>query len=102
MEFKEEFIGRLKTAESVLFFTGAGISAESGIATFRGKDGLWNKLKPEELANFSAFMKNPDIVWEWYQYRREIVENSKPNPGHFAIAEFEKYYNVNVVTQYLL
>jgi NAD-dependent deacetylase len=99
MEFNEEFVLKLKSAESVLFFTGAGISAESGIATFRGKDGLWNKLKPEELANFSAFMKNPDMVWEWYQYRREIVENSKPNPGHFAIAEFEKYYNVSVVTQ---
>ena len=83
MEFNEEFLVKLKNAESVLFFTGAGISAESGIATFRGKDGLWNKLKPEELAN----------------YRREIVENSKPNPGHFAIAEFEKFYNVSVVTQ---
>ncbi|MCB9248835.1 MAG: hypothetical protein H6613_09980 [Ignavibacteriales bacterium] len=81
------------------FFTGAGISAESGIATFRGKDGLWSKLKPEELASFSAFMKNPDMVWEWYQYRREIVEKAKPNKGHLAIAEFEKFYDVNVVTQ---
>ncbi len=58
-----------------------------------------NKLKPEELASFSAFMKNPDMVWEWYQYRRKVVEESKPNNGHLAIAEFEKFYKVNVVTQ---
>jgi NAD-dependent deacetylase len=99
MEFKKEFIEKLKTAESLLFFTGAGISAESGISTFRGKDGIWNKLKPEELASFSAFIKNPDMVWEWYQYRRKIVEEAKPNNGHIAIADLEKYYNVNVVTQ---
>ena len=99
MEFKPDFIDRLNKAKSLLFFTGAGISAESGIATFRGKDGLWSKLKPEELASFSAFMKNPDMVWEWYQYRREIVEKAKPNKGHLAITEFEKFYDVNVVTQ---
>lgn len=99
MEIKAELASKLKEAKSLLFFTGAGISAESGISTFRGKDGLWNKLKPEELANFNAFMKNPEMVWEWYQYRRQIVENTEPNLGHLAIAEFEKYYNVNVVTQ---
>lgn len=99
MEIKEELILKLKEAKSLLFFTGAGISAESGVATFRGKDGLWNKLNPEELANFSAFMKNPDMVWEWYQYRRQIVENTEPNAGHYAIAELEKYYKVDVVTQ---
>jgi NAD-dependent deacetylase len=99
LEFKQQLKDKLKTAESILFFTGAGISAESGISTFRGKDGIWNKLKPEELANFNAFMKNPDMVWEWYQYRRHIVEEAQPNAGHYAIAEFEKYYSVNVVTQ---
>ncbi len=99
MEFKKEFVEKLKEAESLLFFTGAGISAESGVPTFRGKDGIWNKLKPEELANFNAFIKNPDMVWEWYQYRRKIVENVEPNPGHYAIAEFENYYKVDVVTQ---
>ena len=99
MEFSEDFISNLKSAKSLLFFTGAGISAESGISTFRGKDGLWNKLKPEELASFDAFMRNPDMVWEWYQYRRKIVENTEPNPGHYAIAELEKYFEVNVVTQ---
>jgi NAD-dependent deacetylase len=99
MEFKEEFIKKLKKAKSLLFFTGAGISAESGIPTFRGDEGLWKKFKPEELANFNAFMRNPDMVWEWYQYRRKIVNESEPNAGHVAIKNFEQYYDVNVVTQ---
>ncbi len=100
MQFPQEFINRLSNAKSLVFFTGAGISAESGISTFRGKDGIWNKLRPEELANFNAFMKNPDMVWEWYQYRRKIINESAPNPGHIAIAEFEKYFeSVKVVTQ---
>ncbi|MCB0730324.1 MAG: NAD-dependent deacylase [Ignavibacteriae bacterium] len=99
LEFKKEFAERLKKADTLLFFTGAGISAESGIATFRGKDGLWNKLKPEELANFNAFMKNPDMVWEWYQYRRQIVDESKPNNGHKAIVDFEKFFKVYISTQ---
>lgn len=100
INFPEKFLQRLKTADSIVFFTGAGISAESGIATFRGENGIWKKFRPEELANFDAFMSNPDRVWEWYQYRREIVHNCEPNPGHLAIAEFEKYFDkVTVVTQ---
>ena len=62
MEIPSELIEQLKTAKSVIFFSGAGISAESGIPTFRGKDGIWNKMKPEELANFDAFIRNPDLV----------------------------------------
>lgn len=99
MSFPEEFIEKLKEAESIIFFTGAGISAESGIATFRGKDGIWNKLKPEELANFDAFLRNPDMVWEWYQYRRKIIHEAEPHPGHHTIKEFENYYDTKVVTQ---
>ncbi len=100
MEFRKDFIEKLKAAKSVVFFTGAGMSAESGIPTFRGEGGIWNKLNPEELANFSAFMKNPDMVWEWYQYRRNIINQNQPNAGHFAIAEMEKYFKkVTVVTQ---
>jgi len=99
MEFKKEFIEKLKNAKNIVFFTGAGISAESGISTFRGKDGIWNKMKPEELANFDAFMRNPALVWEWYQHRRDIIHKSQPNAGHFAIAQLEKYYDVAVVTQ---
>lgn len=100
MKFNRDFIDRLKTAKSVVFFTGAGISAESGVPTFRGKEGLWKKFKPQELANFDAFIRNPDLVWEWYQYRRKIVEEAKPNPGHLAIAEMENYFeDVSVITQ---
>ncbi|MFA5805070.1 MAG: NAD-dependent deacylase [Melioribacteraceae bacterium] len=99
MHFKQEFLDKLKDAKKIVFFTGAGISAESNIPTFRGKDGIWNKMKPEELANFDAFMRNPDLVWEWYQHRRDIVHKAQPNPGHAAIAELEKYYDVTVVTQ---
>ncbi|MCA2004964.1 MAG: NAD-dependent protein deacylase, partial [Ignavibacterium sp.] len=80
-----EFINKLSESEKIVFFTGAGISAESGIPTFRGKDGIWNKLKPEELANFNAFMKNPQMVWEWYNHRKKIIHESKPNAGHIAI-----------------
>ncbi len=100
MEFEEKLINKINDSKNILFFTGAGISAESGIPTFRGKDGIWNKLKPEELANFNAFIKNPDLVWEWYQYRRKIIEEKEPNAGHYAIKEFENYFpNVTVVTQ---
>jgi NAD-dependent deacetylase len=100
IDIPESVINRLSEAESVVFFTGAGISAESGIPTFRGKDGIWNKLKPEELANFDAFMRNPEMVWEWYSHRKQIIHQSKPNKAHIAIAEMQDLFNeVTVVTQ---
>jgi NAD-dependent deacetylase len=93
-------IEKIKNAKHIVFFSGAGMSEESGVATFRGKDGIWNKLKPEELANFSAFMKNPQMVWEWYKYRRDIVRSAIPNNGHKAIAEFQNFIpKVTVITQ---
>lgn len=99
MNFKKEFTDKLLTAKKIVFFTGAGISAESGIATFRGHDGIWNKMKPEELASFDAFMRNPDLVWQWYQHRKEIIHKCQPNNAHTAIANLEKFYEVTVVTQ---
>jgi len=100
MDIDDKLIENLKNARSVVFFTGAGISAESGISTFRGKNGIWNKLKPEELANFNAFMKNPDMVWEWYNHRKKIIHESEPNPAHLTIAEMQKHFDdVTVVTQ---
>ncbi len=99
-EITKELIEKISKAKSAVFFTGAGISAESGIPTFRGTDGIWNKLKPEELASFEAFLKNPELVWEWYKHRQQIIHEAKPNKGHLAIAEFEKFIdNVTVVTQ---
>ena len=90
----------LGRARSVVVFTGAGISAESGVPTFRGEDGLWKKFRPEELANVDAFMRNPALVWEWYQARKRTIRDVKPNPGHFAIADMEKRHpSFAVVTQ---
>lgn len=98
--FTKKLIYKLKSAQSVVVFTGAGISAESGIPTFRGDEGLWNKFKPEELANFDAFMRNPELVWEWYKYRKKVIADVVPNPSHYAIVELESFYkNFAVVTQ---
>jgi NAD-dependent deacetylase len=100
IKIDKNLIDKLKESESIVFFTGAGISSESGIPTFRGKEGLWNKFKPEELANFNAFMRNPELVWEWYNYRRKIVHEAKPNAAHLTIAEMQNHFkDVTVVTQ---
>ena len=99
MTIEQSLIDKLINSRTLVFFTGAGISAESGIPTFRGKDGIWNKLKPEELANFDAFMRNPDMVWEWYNHRKKVIHDSQPNMGHTTIAEMQDYFDVTVVTQ---
>ena len=100
IQVDKTLIEALKESKSIVFFTGAGISAESGIATFRGKEGLWNKFRPEELASFDAFINNPKIVWEWYNYRRKIVHEAQPNPAHLTIAEMQNHFkDVTVVTQ---
>jgi NAD-dependent deacetylase len=90
----------LKHVESITVLTGAGISAESGVATFRGKEGLWSKLKPEELANFDAFMRNPELVWEWYSYRKSIIQEVKPNAAHYALVQLaELVKDFTLITQ---
>lgn len=100
MKISESVIKKISTARSAVFFTGAGISSESGIPVFRGKDGIWNKLKPEELANFNAFLRNPELVWEWYNHRKQIINESEPNPAHHAIAKMQEILpEVIVVTQ---
>jgi NAD-dependent protein deacetylase/lipoamidase len=70
----------------VLVLTGAGVSAESGIPTFRGKDGYWRNLDPTKLATPEAFARDPQLVWEWYRERRERIRNAQPNAAHEAIA----------------
>ncbi len=90
----------LRTSEEIVAFTGAGISAESGVPTFRGEDGLWKKFRPEELATFDAFMRNPELVWEWYLHRKRVIAEIQPNAGHRALAEMEQIFrHVTVVTQ---
>src|SRR6266581_1748592 len=71
----------------VLVITGAGVSAESGIPTFRGKDGYWRNLDPAKLATPEAFAKNPNLVWEWYRERRQRIRNAQPNTAHQAIVK---------------
>ncbi len=71
--------------------TGAGVSAESGIPTFRGKDGYWRNLDPAKLATPEAFAKDPGLVWEWYRERRQRIRNAQPNPAHKAIAKLAQY-----------
>ncbi len=81
---------RLHNSKIVTVLTGAGISAESGVPTFRGKDGIWRNFRAEELATPEAFKEHPRLVWEWYDWRRKIIAPLKPNPAHFAIAEIER------------
>src|SRR3954464_661984 len=73
----------------VLAITGAGISAESGIPTFRGKDGYWRNLDPTKLATETAFRRDPELVWQWYRERREKIRQSQPNAAHQALVELE-------------
>ncbi len=96
----EKIITAISSAKNVVALTGAGISAESGVPTFRGIDGLWSKLKPEELANFDAFLRNPELVSEWYKHRREVTRVAQPNAAHLALVEMEKMFpQFTVVTQ---
>jgi len=92
IEIAEELIKTLARANYVVVLTGAGVSAESGISTFRDPDGLWSKFNPSELASVDGFMSNPELVWSWYQFRRDTVNNAKPNLGHFAIAQMEDLF----------
>ena len=75
----------------VLVLTGAGVSAESGIPTFRGKDGYWRNLDPATLATPEAFAKDPGLVWAWYRERRQRIRNAQPNPAHKAIAKLAQH-----------
>lgn len=84
----------------VVVLTGSGISAESGIPTFRGKHGLWKRYRPEQLATPEGFAVNPKLVWEWYNWRINLVLNAEPNAGHIALSELEKMNIVkSIITQ---
>ena len=92
---------RFAAAKTVAVLTGAGVSAESGVPTFRdARTGLWAKFRPEELATPRAFRRHPRLVWEWYQWRRKLVADAKPNPAHLALAEMEKLFpRFHLITQ---
>jgi NAD-dependent deacetylase len=85
--------------QKLVVFTGAGMSAESGIPTFRASDGLWENYKIEEVATPAAWRKNPQMVLDFYNQRREAILKAKPNLGHLALAELEAHFEVCVITQ---
>ncbi|MEM7799409.1 MAG: NAD-dependent deacylase [Chloroflexota bacterium] len=91
----------LQKAKSVVALTGAGVSAESGVPTFReAQTGLWARYQPEKLATSDAFLEDPPLVWEWYAWRRELVSSAEPNPAHRALVALENYYpNFALITQ---
>jgi NAD-dependent deacetylase len=90
----------LSQAKAVAVLTGAGISAESGVPTFRGPEGLWRHFRPEQLATPDAFARDPALVWEWYRWRRARMAAVRPNPGHDAIARLEaRFPSFSVITQ---
>jgi NAD-dependent deacetylase len=92
MDISPEIIRRLARARFVTVLTGAGVSAESGVPTFRGVGGLWRQHRPEELATPAAFARDPQLVWEWYEWRRSLIREADPNEGHHAIVEIERIY----------
>jgi NAD-dependent deacetylase len=90
----------LRGARRIAVLTGAGISAESGVPTFRGPDGLWRKFRAEDLATPEAFARDPVLVWEWYDWRRGIIATVSPNPGHAVLARWETRFPVfTLITQ---
>ncbi len=86
----EGLIARLQNCQHLVVLSGAGLSAESGVPTFRGaQNGLWSQYQPEELATPQAFRRNPALVWDWYAWRRELVAKAQPNPAHLALVQLE-------------
>ena len=90
-----------RTYKRILFLTGAGISAESGLATFRSEDGLWNHHRVEDVATIEAYYRNPDYVHDFYNTMKPELWNAKPNAGHLAIAKLQNEYpgEVHIITQ---
>jgi NAD-dependent deacetylase len=82
---------RIASVRSIAVLTGAGISADSGVPTFRGATGLWRTYRAEELATPDAFARDPRLVWEWYDWRRALIAAARPNAGHDALAALERY-----------
>jgi len=99
MKMFDTIAQKLKDSRKIVFVTGAGISQESGIPTFRGKDGYWRKYDPMKLASIDAFYDDPKLVWEGYEDRRKNILSVKPNEGHFVISQMEEFKDVVVLTQ---
>lgn len=101
VSFPPSLLERLRHADRVVVLTGAGISAESGIPTFRdAQTGLWARYALEELATPQAFQRQPQLVWEWYAWRRALCADKQPNPGHLALARLAQHIpQLQLITQ---
>ena len=95
----ETLAGRIRAAQRLVVLTGAGVSAASGVPTFRGKNGLWRDFRPEELATPDAFRRDPRLVWEWYDWRRSLISGCAPNAAHEVLAKWSARPAVCVITQ---
>lgn len=92
--------GRLREAGRITVLTGAGVSAASGVPTFRGAGGLWKNYSAQDLATPQAFRKNPALVWEWYNWRRELVAKCAPNAAHHVLAAWSRRFpGFQLITQ---
>jgi NAD-dependent deacetylase len=90
----------LQACRRVTVVTGAGVSAASGVPTFRGREGLWKSYSPQELATPEAFQRNPKLVWEWYNWRRELISKCAPNPAHHVLSRWSRRYpGFTLITQ---
>jgi NAD-dependent deacetylase len=90
---------RIRAAPRVTILTGAGISVASGVPTFRGPGGLWRNFRAEDLATPEAFHRNPQLVWQWYDWRRSILAGCRPNPAHDVLARWTGRVGVTLITQ---
>lgn len=90
---------RLRVAGRITVLTGAGISAASGVPTFRGPGGLWRSFRPEELATAEAFERDPRLVWEWYDWRRGLIARCEPNAAHEVLAQWSRHPGFTLITQ---
>jgi NAD-dependent protein deacetylase/lipoamidase len=90
---------RIRTARRITVLTGAGVSAASGVPTFRGAGGLWRNFRPEDLATPEAFQRDPRLVWEWYDCRRGLIAKCRPNAAHEALTRLSARPGVTLITQ---
>lgn len=95
----EELVTRLRGARTLVVVTGAGVSASSGVPTFRGDDGLWRKYRAEDLATPEAFARDPKLVWEWYDWRRNVISRCRPNAAHDVLARWSTRPGFSLITQ---
>ena len=104
MDIEPEVLALIQNAKRVTILTGAGVSAESGVATFRAykdetKESLWSQYDPQKMASIDGFLENPNLVWQWYQWRRSELKDKEPNDAHKAIAKWQESKSLGLKQQ---